>query len=334
MPETADLYQPFDAGAGSSVAEAGWRAMARHWLPDGVLVTDLPYASWDAELKVTAGVGLQVAIAAGEVWIQGHHGQWDSGSTLAVGANASGSSRVDYVVARADFVNNDIELDIVAGTPGAGAPSLTESSSVWEIPLATYTVTNGGSAPTSITDARRFVVPNAVSSASAAPIAPARGDTWTDVDTMETFIYYGATTGWQRPWNQPWGRIGYTALSGSVASSLETQLTGTVTFTAVANRYYKVTASVGFYTGAEAGMATAAIRRSTTDLAYSQGLANPSVGLDRLILADWSFVETLSAGSTTYNVSMTGEPGNVDASICISKLMVEDIGPSSTAPAS
>ena len=156
MPVTANTYIPFDAGAGASVTESGWRSMARHWIPSGVLVTDLAAASWDAELKVTAGVGLQVSVAAGEAWIRGHYAEWTGSNDLAVGSNSSGSTRVDLVVARAHFVDNDIELDIVAGTPGAGAPALTQNTTMWEIPLAQYSVTNGGTAPTSIVDTRVF----------------------------------------------------------------------------------------------------------------------------------------------------------------------------------
>jgi hypothetical protein len=159
MPVTADTYQPFDAGDGADVAEAGWRAMARHWAADGVLVTGQAVSDYTDFLAVTAGTGLQVLVSAGEAWVGGHYAEWETQSALTVGSNASGSTRVDVVVARADFVNNDIELDIVAGTPGAGAPALTQNSSTWEIPLAQYSVTNGASAPSSFVDRRSYSLP-------------------------------------------------------------------------------------------------------------------------------------------------------------------------------
>lgn len=155
MPVTADTYQPFDAGAGADVAEAGWRAMARHWLPSGPLITDLAPADWDV-LEPSAGAGLQVLVEPGEAWIRGHYAEWETQAELTISANASGQTRVDAVVARVDFVNNDIELDIVAGTPGAGIPALTQSSSVWEILLGSSTLLTGGSSVT-VADLRSCV---------------------------------------------------------------------------------------------------------------------------------------------------------------------------------
>lgn len=141
MPETADQAFPFDAGAGSGVAESQWRSMARHWLPSGPLVTE----SSAAALTPTAGAGLQVLVAAGAVWINGHYGEWDAQSALTIGSNTSGTTRVDAIVARLDTVGNDIELDVVAGTPGAGLPALTQDTSTWEILIGSSTLLTGGS---------------------------------------------------------------------------------------------------------------------------------------------------------------------------------------------
>ncbi|MES2405559.1 MAG: hypothetical protein V4567_14660, partial [Pseudomonadota bacterium] len=46
--------------------------------------------------------------------------------------------RIDRVVLRADFVNNNIVLDVLQGTPAVSpaAPALTQNTSIWEISLA------------------------------------------------------------------------------------------------------------------------------------------------------------------------------------------------------
>jgi hypothetical protein len=152
MPVTADSYFPFD---GQEVAEAEWRAMARHWRPSGPLITDLAAADWDV-LEPSAGAGLQVLVEPGSAWINGHYAEWETQAALTISANASGSTRVDAIVARLDATANDIELDVVAGTPGAGLPALTQTSSTWEILLGSSTLLNGGSSVT-VADLRRCV---------------------------------------------------------------------------------------------------------------------------------------------------------------------------------
>lgn len=61
-------------------------------------------------------------------------------------ANASGSTRVDLVVLRLDRAAWTVTVQVVQGTPGAGAPAPTYgtgSSGVWELPLAEVTVASG-----------------------------------------------------------------------------------------------------------------------------------------------------------------------------------------------
>lgn len=145
MPADFDSYAPFDAGSGANVAEALWRDGMRHVLDSGVLVTAAHPAGG---LVPAAGSGRQVTVGAGSVWIAGHWGTLDSSEALEITANSSGSTRVDAIVARCDFVANKIEVDIVTGTPGAGAPALTQSASAWEILLGTSTLTTGGAAVT------------------------------------------------------------------------------------------------------------------------------------------------------------------------------------------
>lgn len=94
--------------------------------------------------------GRQIKVAADRyAWVRGH--EWWSGSsivTVAIAANASGSTRTDLVVLRLSRTTWDVTLAVVQGTAGAGVPALTQATGttgVWELPLATVSVANGAS---------------------------------------------------------------------------------------------------------------------------------------------------------------------------------------------
>lgn len=92
--------------------------------------------------------GMQVKIRLGKhASVRGFH--WYSGAsdfTLAIGANSSGSTRIDLVVLRLDRSTWNVRAAVVAGTPGSGAPAATQNTGttgVWELPIAQVTVVNG-----------------------------------------------------------------------------------------------------------------------------------------------------------------------------------------------
>ncbi|EPD63185.1 hypothetical protein [Streptomyces sp. HGB0020] len=102
---------------------------------------------------VEAGAGLTVTIKAGKTAsVRGH--AWTSGttdSTLPVSANASGSTRNDWVILRLDRSTWDVTAVVKEGTPGSGLPELDiseGSTGVYEIPLATVTLLSGASSVT------------------------------------------------------------------------------------------------------------------------------------------------------------------------------------------
>jgi hypothetical protein len=111
------------------------------WASDGIFqsATDVVYAnSSGREIHVRAEkYGL----------VQGH--AWYSGSAefaLTIGANASGSTRTDTAVLRLDRSTWDVTIEVRAGTPGSGAPTLVRDAGdtgLWEIPVADVTVDNG-----------------------------------------------------------------------------------------------------------------------------------------------------------------------------------------------
>lgn len=99
----------------------------------------------DTNLVYGDSTGMQVKVRADRyAYIRGY--EWWSGATeftKAIGANASGSTRVDLIVLRLSRTTWNVTIEVVAGTPGAGAPAVTQNTGttgVWELPLATVSV--------------------------------------------------------------------------------------------------------------------------------------------------------------------------------------------------
>lgn len=158
MATNLSQFYPFATGPGSNVTEAQWRVMAEGWLPTGIV------AGEDDELAVVPSVpaAMTVGVSTGQARLRGHVGLQTAAATLVIGANASGSTRIDLVVVRADFVNDVIQFDVVAGTPGSGvAPAVTQDASVWELALAEVTVASGAASiiAADLADVRTYVTP-------------------------------------------------------------------------------------------------------------------------------------------------------------------------------
>lgn len=127
----------------------------------------------------------------------------------------------------------------------------------------------------------------------------------------------------------PRGVMGY---AESTANYLNFNAIGTVltvTFTAVANRYYRITYhEPGLFSNGAATNITMTIANVTTALQQSQTTGNVTYGQQGTAIT----VETFSAGSVTINARLTNT-GGINASAGRSAnnpaiLVVEDIGPS------
>lgn len=97
--------------------------------------------------------GLQVFVRADKyASVRGH--AWSAGTvddTLTITSNASGQTRIDRVVLRLDRSTWTVRAVVVAGTPGSGAPALTQDTGdtgVFEVQLARVTVPNGAASVT------------------------------------------------------------------------------------------------------------------------------------------------------------------------------------------
>ncbi|MEV8124764.1 hypothetical protein AB0P07_11725 [Streptomyces sp. NPDC085944] len=146
---------------------------------------------------VTAGAGLSVNVRAG-VYGNVRGRAWYSGSTtvnLAIGANASGATRIDRVVLRLDRATWTVRAAVKAGTPGAGAPALSQTlgeTGVYEVPVARVTVL-AGAAAVSVTREELFIGtrirPCTASTRNPNPVV---GEFGVETDTGRVIMWDGA----------------------------------------------------------------------------------------------------------------------------------------------
>lgn len=109
----------------------------------------------------TNPVSVNVEVQIGSALVNGRLYQTDAVVTLPIAANASGNARIDTIILRVDYVLQTVRAAVLQGTPAGSPvrPTLTQSATFWEIPLADVAVANGFStiAQTNITQRRRYV---------------------------------------------------------------------------------------------------------------------------------------------------------------------------------
>lgn len=97
------------------------------------------------EVNQTTVASTNVLLRIGAALVRGTVYENDSDLTLAVGANASGNPRIDTVVLRKDYVLQTVRAAVLQGSPAASPspPSMTQTATTWEIPIADIAVANG-----------------------------------------------------------------------------------------------------------------------------------------------------------------------------------------------
>lgn len=175
------------------------------------------------------------------------------------------------------------------------------------------------------------------------PSSPPEGMTIYETDTDRMLVYTSATTGWVPPWNKPWGVVttssggtsgyGYVKLTSSAQTGIGSSATditnATVTFTAVANRLYRITAqadligttlSVGQLQVIIDGTASASALEPVTGSSGAWQDRSPSI----------TYATTLTAGSHTVKLAASVQAGSLTvnhATATPTTLIVEDAGP-------
>lgn len=181
---------PFDVGAGSAITATQWRAMARRWRGSGVNKDDRN------GLSVAAGAGLQTTIASGSGFVQGHYVDNDASVTLSHSAADATFGRLDLVCLEMDLSDLNaplIEPVVVTGTPSGSPvlPSLTQTSTIYQIPLASVAVAALATSVGTITDYRPWAGyrPRIVDGA-AGGTATTSSTSYADMTTMDTDSFY------------------------------------------------------------------------------------------------------------------------------------------------
>lgn len=131
-----------------------------------------------SDLAATNPSANTVRIASGVAWVYGT--QYDSDANVDVNIpTPSVSTRIDRIVLRKAWAAQTVRITRIAGTEGAGAPSLVQTpGTTWDIPLAQVSITTG--AAITITDQREFP-----------------GTPGIPVGTLAMFAGASAPTGWQ-----------------------------------------------------------------------------------------------------------------------------------------
>lgn len=134
-----ETYYFFD---GQSLYQADWVKTIGKGLQDGVLcgVNNDLFVYGDAS-------GMQVKIKSGACHIKGNYYFSDAERTLAIAAapGVAGQSRYDLVVCEVNWTTKAMTTKVVTGTASAtpSIPSLTRSSTIWQIALAMVVVAYG-----------------------------------------------------------------------------------------------------------------------------------------------------------------------------------------------
>lgn len=167
-----------------------------------------------------------------------------------------------------------------------------------------------------------------------------RGLTIFNTDTGGIEVYYGATTGWRPPWNTSWGVQG-TPVARTTAQtgiSAEVDLTGmTVTWTALAGRYYTANASLRMTSSTVSTIGGLYLADSANTHIDEESYAIAAANATTQYMIQAGGLTGL-AGSITYKLraaSLGG--GTIDtlpAAVRPARFWVEDIGPNGNAPAS
>lgn len=165
----AERSFPYDAGAGATINEADWQAMARRLLATGVITGSLN------QLVVTAdGLTRSVTVGTGDAWIEGFFYRNDAAKNIPIDA-ADASTRIDRIVVRLDRTANTAVARVIKGTPDAGPPALSASDTLFDLLLADVTVPGAAGVirAQDVTDRRVLVRNLTEAAASAAYVAKA-----------------------------------------------------------------------------------------------------------------------------------------------------------------
>lgn len=206
----AETSYPFD---NADTTETQYSRLFRLLVDSGVWGTPA-----GTELKAFGdSSGMQVKLPAGFSFVRGHLYYNDAQKTIALNVGGA-TARIDTLVLRLDPSANSIVAAIVQGTPGAGAPALTQTdAAIYELPIADIAV--GVSATTvtagNVTDRRVFTGSDfGLWTTATRPSSPRMGKAGFNATTLLPEVWDGTTWAGFAPTS-----LDPTLLSGPVAIS-------------------------------------------------------------------------------------------------------------------
>ncbi len=311
--------------------------------------------STDLAVTQNGTPNMSVNVAAGGAFIrgtqnanQGAYHVWNDGTVnLAISAADATNGRRDLVIAQVrdsyySGSTDDARLTVVTGTPAAVPADPSLASFPNALVLARITVAAGDTAinTADITDLRPLAnqtgkLPVFTSSTLASTAIPSPYDGqayYLNTGTETEGVQYWNGTAFRQPWSMPWGAVGNAKATAdtNLSTTAQTSIGISATFTAVANRRYRV--SYAFSVLAS----SAALQTATFELwnasAKVEGLASLSVASTAYYVVSGIAYATASAGSTTWTIrALTGGGGGTvthKGTVSPGWLTIEDIGPS------
>ena len=169
-----------------------------------------------------------------------------------------------------------------------------------------------------------------VCTSSTRPASPFEGQMIYETDTDKVLVWNGSA--WYPNWNTAWGLVSVTNVtSTSSAVSVETVRITSPSFTAIANRYYRISyyePAIQYISGTVAQIDARIRITSLVGTAYQ--LSNPRIGSVGNNPAFTSIVTTLTAGATvfvgTFQPTGGGTVQCYSAATAVAQLIIEDIG--------
>lgn len=154
-------------------------------------------------------------------------------------------------------------------------------------------------------------------------------------DSSEGLYHYTSGTAWRKGpgWNAPWGQVGRNQGNGpgtSTSGTTETAVFTSASFTAVANRFYRVSIATTITSTAGDGYTMRIRQDSTSGTVWWGGNIVFATGQTKLNVHPMGS-STLTAGSHTFLLTLTRNAGSQTAQIGTLEsvnMVVEDIGPS------
>ena len=94
------------------------------------------------QLQVTANSGMEVIVAEGQGWIDGHKLINTAALTLTLSASDALLNRIDRIIFYADYTNREMGIEVLKGTAATTptAPALTRTTNRYEMCLAEITI--------------------------------------------------------------------------------------------------------------------------------------------------------------------------------------------------